>query len=521
MTDIEPGVDPRRKAGRPRNRAKHIIDWIEKYCLIPEGAHVGQKIKLLDWQREFITEVYNNPYKTRRAILSIARKNGKTNLIACLLLVHLCGPEAKHRRNSQIYSAAQSRDQAALVFGLAAKMVRMNQTLRDAVLVHESAKALSCPYLGTRYRALAAEATTAYGLNPALCLHDELGQVRGPRSALYEALETATGAQAEPLSIIISTQAPTDADLLSILIDDALAGHDPSVICKLFTAPIEEDPFDPDVIAKANPSLGSFLSVKEVLAQASDAKRMPARESEFRNLILNQRVEVSNPFVEPSVWAACNGPIGPLEGIPLYGGLDLAEVNDLTCLVLIGMVDKKWRVMPTFWLPSEGIVEKASVDRTPWDLWASKGFLETTPGRTVSYEYVAGYLRQLFGRYNIAKIAFDRWHFNQFQPWLVKAGLSEQFIADHFVEFGQGFASMAPALRELGQVLLDGNLAHADHPVLKSCVMNTIIVKDDSGNRKPSKRKSTGRIDGLVALAMAVGVAPKRGPIVDIEALVG
>jgi phage terminase large subunit-like protein len=476
-------------------------------------------LELTPWQKTFIEEIYNNPNQTRRAILSMGRKNGKTSLSSSILLVHLCGPEAK--RNSQIYSAAQSRDQAALIFGLAAKMVRLNSALRETVLIHESSKSLSCSYLGTRYRALAAEATTAYGLSPALVIHDELGLVRGPRSELYEALETATGAHSEPLSIIISTQAPTDQDLLSILIDDALAGHDPSVVCKLYTAPLEDDPFEPETIVKANPALGDFLSTKEVLAQAQDAKRMPARESEFRNLILNQRVEVENPFCAPDVWNDCGGEVLPLEELEIYGGLDLSEVQDLTALVLIGKAHGKWMVHPTFWLPDEGLVEKASVDRVPYDVWKKEGYLETTPGRTVAYEHVAHFLRAIFNRYNVKKLAFDRWNMRHLTPWLEKAGFSEQFIKDRFVEFGQGYASMSPALRELSQILLDRNLRHGNHPVLKACVMNTVIVKDDAGNRKPSKRKSTGRIDGLVALAMAVGVAPLQGPKIDVNALIG
>jgi phage terminase large subunit-like protein len=180
MEIVARNIEPPRRGrppGRPRERGKHVCDWIEKHCFVPEGTHVGKSVKLLPWQQEFVRAIYNNKQTTRRAILSIGRKNGKTTLVACLLLVHLCGPEAKKRPNSQIFSAAQSRDQAALVFNLAAKMVRLNPMLRDAVLVHESTKALSCPDLGTRYRALSAEATTAYGLSPAFVVHDELGQI--------------------------------------------------------------------------------------------------------------------------------------------------------------------------------------------------------------------------------------------------------------------------------------------------------------------------------------------------------
>jgi phage terminase large subunit-like protein len=505
-----------------RIRAADVIEFIERFCFIPEGQHVGNKLELQAWQKDWLRSVYDNPHGTRRAILSMGRKNAKTTLTACLLLAHLCGPPAHSRPNSQLYSAAQSRDQAALVFRLATKMVRMNPILAHTVTIRETAKELLCHDLGTHYRALSADATTAYGLSPSLVIFDELGQVRGPPGSLYEALETATGAQADPLTIIISTQAPTDADLLSILIDDALAGHDPRTVCSLHTAPIELDPFDVETIRLANPALGTFLNEREVIAMAQAAKRMPAREIEYRNLILNQRIETTTPFVAPSVWKTCNDPVGELAGIPLYGGLDLSEAADLTALVLIGYRERKWRVQPTFWLPAEGLAERAVADRVPYDLWHKQGFLQTTPGKTISYEFVANHLRQLFNRYTIEKLAFDRWNFKHLKPWLERAGFSEQHIEQHFVEFGQGMQSMSPALRELEQILLDGNLAHGDHPVLSMCVNHTAITLDDAGNRKPSKRKSTGRIDGMVALIMAIGVAPlKSSKPFDVEAMIG
>jgi phage terminase large subunit-like protein len=381
---------------------------------------------------------------------------------------------------------------------------------------------LLCPELGTKYRALSAEAHTAYGLNPSLVIFDELGQCRGPRSSLYEALETATGAQQDPLSIIISTQAPTDADLLSILIDDAKAGHDPRTVLLLHTAPPGLDPFAEETIKLANPAYGTFLNPQEVLAMARDAKRMPARESEYRNLVLNQRIETSIPFISPTVWKECGTPVGSLSGsIALYGGLDLSSVADLTALVLIGFQNGKWHVWPTFWLPSEGLSDKAITDRQPYDLWRARGYLQVTPGRTVSYEYVAHHLRELFNRYRIEKIAFDRWGFGHLTPWLLRAGFSEQAIEAHFVQFGQGVASMSPALRSLEEALIEGRLAHGNNPPLTMCVANLTVVVDDAGNRKPSKRKSTGRIDGAVALAMSFGVAPLQAKVIDVRALIG
>jgi phage terminase large subunit-like protein len=504
-----------------RVSAADVIEFIESCLRIPEGRFVGQPLLLQDWQKDWIRLVYDNPVGSRRGILSTPRKSGKTALAAALLLAHLLGPLARNRPNSQLYSAAQSRDQAAIIFSLATKMVRMNRDLAQAVVIRETAKELLCPELGTKYKALSAEASTAFGLSPTLILHDELGQVRGPRSPLYEALETATAAQVSPLSIIISTQAPTDADLLSILIDDALAAHDPHTVVKLYSAAIDLDPFNEETIRIANPAFDGFQNQREVLAMAADAKRMPARQSEFCNLVLNQRVESNDPFISPSVWSACGTPAAPLDGVEVYGGLDLSSSTDLTALVLIGRCNGKWHVHPTFWLPLEGLSAKAASDHVPYDLWHAEGFLQASPGRTVSYEYVAHHLREVFHRYSIQKLAFDRWNFKHLRPWLLRAGFSEQMIVDHFVEFGQGMASMSPALRDLEQVLIEGELAHGGHPVLTMNVSNTVIVLDDAGNRKPSKRKSTGRIDGLVALAMAIGVAPLQVVEIDVRSMIG
>ena len=205
-----------------KSRGLRNIRWIEQFCRIPEGQFVGQPVKLRPWQRKIIREIYDTP--TRRAIVSFGRKNAKTTISGFLCLLHLVGPE--NRPNSQLFSAAQSRDQAAILFNLMVKMIRQSPELNEIIAVRESAKQLYCEARGTLYRALSAESTTAYGLSPVFVVHDELGQVQGPRFPLYDALETAAGAQDEPLSVVISTQAAQDGDLLSMLIDDAKAKHD-------------------------------------------------------------------------------------------------------------------------------------------------------------------------------------------------------------------------------------------------------------------------------------------------------
>jgi phage terminase large subunit-like protein len=496
-------------------RADRNIRWIEQYCRVPEGRLVGQPVKLRSWQRDELRKIYDNPKGTRRAIVSFGRKNGKTALAAFLCLLHLCGPEAK--ANSQLFSAAQSRDQAGILFSLAAKVVRLSPELSAVVTPRDTRKELYCAELGTLYRALSAEASTAYGLSPVFIVHDELGQVRGPRSELYEALETATAAQENPLSIVISTQAPNPDDLLSILIDDAKTGADKRVVLSIYAAPEDAEPFEEATIRLANPAFGDFQNADEVLAMAEDARRMPSREPEYRNLILNQRVEMKAPFISRSVWQGCGSEVAKsFEGLPVYGGLDLASVSDLAAKVYVAAVGSKWHVKPTFWLPQEGLREKSRSDRVPYDLWAKDGFLRTTPGRTIEYEFVAANLFEDFERLDIRKIAFDRWNWKHLRPWLLKAGFSaDQLDGDHalFEQFGQGYQSMSPALRDLESALLDGRVAHENHPVLTMCAANAVVTSDPAGNRKLDKSKATGRIDGMVALAMAMGVAETHEPV--------
>jgi phage terminase large subunit-like protein len=493
------------------SRGDRNIRWIEKHCRIPEGKDVGKPVRLRGWQKDEIRKIYDNPHGTRRAIVSFGRKNAKTTLAAFLLLLHTCGPESK--ANSQLNSAAQSKDQAAILFKLAAKVVRLSPTLNPVIVIRDTVKELFCPERGTLYKALSAEASTAYGLSPVFIVHDELGQVKGPRSELYDALETAVGAHEAPLSVIISTQAPTDGDLLSVLIDDALAGNDPRVILSLYTADTESDPFAETTIKQANPAFGDFLNAAEVLAMAEDARRMPSREPEFRNLILNQRVEMNSPFISKSIWQANGGETSEdWKDAEIYAGLDLSSTSDLTAFVPIAGINGKWEVKPTFWLPSEGLREKSRTDRVPYDIWAADGQLKTTPGRAVEYEFVAQWLFEFVCNHNVKKIAFDRWGMKHLKPWLIKAGFSDEQTGDDglFEDFGQGTKSMSPALRDLEAALLGEKVRHGNHPVLTMCAANAVVTTDPAGGRKLNKAKAAGRIDGMVSLAMAFGVAPSE-----------
>jgi len=296
--------------------------------------------------------------------------------------------------------------------------------------------------------------------------------------------------------------------LLSILIDDAKAEHDPRVVLRLYTADTEADPFVESTIRQANPAFGDFQNADEVLAMAQDAKRMPSREADFRNLVLNQRVEALNPFISKAVWQD-NGAdaMKDFADTPVYGGLDLSAVSDLTALVLMGERNGQWHVKPTFWLPADGIGERSRLDRVPYDVWSRSFQLLLSPGKSVEYEFVASYLRDVFTHNKVMKIAFDRWGFRHLKPWLLKAGFTEQLLDEKFVEFGQGYQSMSPALRALESLLLNTKIRHGNHPVLAMCARNAVVTKDPAGNRKLDKARSRGRIDGMIALAMATAVA--------------
>ena len=483
-------------------RGERVIAFIERYCKAPEGAHVGQPIVLEDFQKKFILDVYDNPHGTHTAILSIARKNGKTALIAGILLAHLIGPEAV--QNSQIVSGALSRDQAAIVFKLAVKMINLNEALQDLVHIIPSTKTLVGLAKNVEFRALSAEGKTTHGLSPILAILDETGQVKGPQDEFVDAVVTAQGAHEAPLLMVISTQAATDADLLSIWIDDALKGEDPKTVCHLYTTPMEMDILDKKSWKLSNPALGKFRSEPDMQKLAEKASRMPSAENTFRNLNLNQRVSTVSPFIAKQTWDKCLGDLPPIyECDEVWAGLDLSARTDLTACVFLGRKGEKYYTYPTVWTPEVGLVDRAKRDRVPYDLWVKQGYLFTTPGATVDYEYVAKHIGEIASDVKILHaIAFDRWRIDVFKKECDKLGLELPLVA-----FGQGFKDMSPALDTLEAQLLNARIIHNNNPALNMAAANAVVVKDPAGGRKLDKSKATNRIDPMVALAMACGVS--------------
>lgn len=487
-----------------RSRADKVIAFIHKYLIVPEGEHVGKPIVLAPFQIDFIRDVYDNPHISDTGILSIARKNAKTATIACLVLVHLVGSEA--RQNSRIVSGAQSRDQAAEVFNLASKMVMMSPQLSKIVKIIPSSKKLVGLPLNTEYMATSADAKTAHGKSPVVAIIDECGQVRGANSDFIDAIVTSQAAHKNPLLFYISTQAASDSDFFSLIIDDAIKNKPPKTVCHVYAADQDADVMDEQQWRKANPALGIFRSEDDMRKLAEMASRMPSFENAFRNLNLNQRVSAHSPFISRDAWAACGEKTVTLDDCSeIYGALDLSNKKDLTALVLVGLHDGKWHVFPRFWMPSAGLLDRVKQDKAPYDVWHSQGYLVTTHGATVDYDWVASELAALCAKYDVTAIAYDRWRIEFLQKELDRLDAKIPLV-----EWGQGFKDMSPALDALEGHILNKTIVHGGHPVLNMCAANATVVKNPAGDRKLEKIKNSGRIDGVVALAMACGIAQRN-----------
>jgi phage terminase large subunit-like protein len=481
-------------------RGEKVCAFIERYCLVPEGKLVGKPLKLMKFQRDFIKGIYDNKHGTSRAYLSVARKNGKSALIAGIVLAHIIGPEA--RLNSQIVSGARSREQASLVFKLAEKMIRLSPELYKLIKIVPSSKMLIGLPMNVEYKAISAEAGTAHGLSPVLAILDEVGQVRGPTDSFIEAIETAQGAHDDPLLIAISTQAATDGDLFSIWLDDAKNAKDRRIVSHVYSAPEGCDMMDREAWKAANPAMGEFRSVVDLEDFAKQADRLPAKENSFRWLYLNQRIDASSPFLSRSEWQAnsADPEVEELDGAECYGGLDLSASRDLTSLILAFPDGDDFRIVSRFFLPSDGIREKAKQDKVPYDIWADQGFLTLIDGPVIIPAVVAMAIAEANERYKIKQISYDRWRINDLKRELDNIGCTVPLVP-----FGQGFRDMAPAVDMVERLVAERKLRHGGNPILNMCAAGAIVERDPAGNRKLSKSKSASRIDGLVALSMALG----------------
>lgn len=497
------------------SRVGRIIAFLE-FLPITKGKLLGRRMKLLPKQRRFIERVYK-PTKARRtrlAIKSEPRGNGKTGLIAGLGLCHLLGPEAEPR--GEVYSAAIDRQQAGLMFNEMEAIIIAVPEFAARVNMqrfHKRMEVLAGVGNGSVYEALSADARRAHGLAPSFWVYDELAQARD--GELLENLRTAMGKRKASLGMVISTQAPTDDHPLSLLIDDALQGHDDTVVLELETAPLDADPFARETIQACNSAAGIFLDLEDIVKEAEQARRVPMFAARYRNLRLNQRIDgnAENRVITRPIWDACRAEIdlADLRGRKCFGGLDLSAKHDLTALVLAfpdDEADVGYDLLSFFWTPVGQMEARQVRERDLFKTWMDRGHLIGVPGPVIKYRYMATTLRDLLRQFDIQAIGYDAWRIDDFKVDMDEAGV--ELPLEGYV---QGFKSISPAVEYFVELALSGRLRHDGNPVLTSCVANAIVVRDAAGNSKidkdKSNRASSVRIDGLQAALMALGTAKR------------
>lgn len=520
-----------KRTAEGRRRAQAVIKFIERLT-VPSGTGQGKPFKLEPFQKRFIRDIYE-PYigerrVVRRAILSMARKNGKTALIAAIVLANLVGPEAVV--HGEIYSAANDRDQAAIVYKFARQMVELEPELAKEIELVPSTKTMLAMRTGSVYRAISAEAGTKHGYLPSLVIYDELAQAKS--RDLYDVLDTSFGARQEPLFITISTQSNDPEHIMSKLIDDGLSGVDPAIVCHLYAAEEDCELADEKQWHKSNPALGKFRDYEDLATAIRKAIRMPAEEPKVRNLFLNQRVSPIASLISRAEWMGCAGEVELEQGEEVYLALDLSSVADLTAL-LVGSVADPCRIVPYFWKPRDHLTEHSSRDfgsgSHRYREWAEAGYLRLSPGKSINPEVIALFIAELTQRFSVKGLAYDRWRINDILREFDRIGL--QAYEDNekggdglrLVPWGQGFKDMGPAIDALELAVIERQLIHPNNPVMNWNMANAVATMDPAGNRKLDKDKARFRIDGAVTLAMLLGLRSRDRTVkpIDIEALIG
>jgi len=294
-----------------------------------------------------------------------------------------------------------------------------------------------------------------------------------------------------------------------MLIDDSILNQDPHTVCHVYEAPKDCDLLDKDAWFAANPALGIFRSERDLEEQMKEAYRMPSKENLARLYLLNQRISVVSPFISKTVWDKNNAVPDALHGMQCYAGLDLSSRTDLTSFVIYGRDSDGNKHVHTYaWTPKEGLLDRAKRDKVPYDLWVKQGVLRTTPGHTVDYDFVAAEIGEIVKDLDLVCLAFDRWRIDIFKKSCETAGIKLPLV-----EHGQGYKDFSPALDALEADLLNGKILHGANAVLTMAAGNAVVSRDPAGGRKLDKSKATGRIDPMVALAMAEGGEAMNAPV--------
>ena len=497
-----------------KKKADYAVSFIETLCHT-KGRWAGDRFRLLEWQEQIIRDIFGvikpNGYRQfNTAYIEIPKKQGKSELAAAVALLMLCG-DGEER--AEVYGCASDRQQASIVYDNALQMCRMCPALMKRVKILASTKRLIYHPTRSIYQVLSSDAFRQHGHSCSAVIFDELHTQ--PNRELFDVMTKGSGdARMAPLFFLITTAGTNTHSVcyeqhLKAL--DILEGRkvDPSFYPVIYAAKPEDDWTDPNVWKRANPSLGITVGLDKMLAACESAKQNPAEENSFKTLRLNIWCQQSVRWMPMHAWDACDFPVDvdELAGRVCYGGLDLSSTTDLTAFVLVFPPtddDEKYMVIPHFWLPADNLALRVRRDHVPYDLWERQGFLHTTEGNVVHYGYIERFIEELGERFNIKEIAYDRWSATQVVQNLEGTGMI-------LVPFGQGFKSMSAPTNDLMRLVLSKRIAHAGHPVLRWNVDNIFIKTDPAGNVKIDKEKSTERVDGAVALVMALDRAIRCG----------
>lgn len=494
------------------DKADFAVDFIQ--CLAhTKGIWAGKPFELMDWQEQIIRDLFGiikpNGYRQfNMAYVEIPKKNGKSELAAAIALLLCCGDG---EASAEVYGCAADRQQASIVFNVAADMIRMCPALYKRCKILSASKRIIYKPTNSFYQVLSAEAYTKHGFNVSGVVFDELHAQ--PDRRLFDVITQGSGdARTQPLYFLITT-AGKDTNSICHEIHqkalDILEGRkiDQTFYPLIYGAANDDDWTSPDIWRKVNPSLGVTIDIEKVKAACESAKNSPAEENGFRQLRLNQWTKQEERWLSVRKWDECKKATFDdckLDGRICYGGLDLSSTTDLTAFVLVfppEIGDDKYFVLPYFWLPAETIDLRVRRDHVPYDVWERKGLLNVTEGNVVDYGAIENFIVQLGERYNIAEICFDRWNATQ---------LTQRLEGDYnftMVQFGQGFHSMSAPTKEFERLILEKKIIHNGNEILRWNVDNLVVETDASGNIKPSKRKATEKIDGVVALIMSLSRA--------------
>ena len=494
--------------------ADFAVAFIESLCHT-KGTWAGKRFELMDWQEQIIRDLFGilkpNGYRQfNTAYIEIPKKNGKSELAAAVALLLTCGDG---EQRAEVYGAAADRQQASIVFDVAADMVRMCPALNKRVKILASQKRLIYEPTNSFYQVLSAEAYSKHGFNVHGVVFDELHSQ--PNRKLYDVLTKGSGdARMQPLFFLITT---AGTDTHSICYEthqkakDILEGRkiDPTFYPVIYGADESDDWTDQKVWKKANPSLGITVGIDKVQAACESAKQNPSEENSFRQLRLNQWVKQAVRWMPMDKWDKCAFAVNEddLRGRVCYGGLDLSSTTDITAFVLVFPPldeEDKYVILPYFWIPEDTLDLRVKRDHVPYDVWERQGYLQTTEGNVIHYGYIEKFIEKLCERFNIREIAFDRWGAVQMVQNLEGMGFT-------VVPFGQGFKDMSPPTKELMKLTLEQRIAHGGHPVLRWNMDNIFVRTDPAGNIKADKEKSTEKIDGAIATIMALDRAIRCG----------